>query len=71
MRALIQTIKNIYKIEDLRFRIGYTLLILLIYRVGSFIVLPGVDPSQLAALEQQTSDGVLGLLKLKTALMLL
>lgn len=64
MRALIQTIKNIYKIEDLRYRIGYTLLILLIYRLGSYIVLPGIDPSQLAALEAQTADGVLGLLNM-------
>ena len=64
MRALIQTIKNIAKIEDLRYRIGYTLLILLIYRLGSYIVLPGVDPSQLAALEKQTADGVLGLLNM-------
>ena len=64
MRALIQTIKNIYKIEDLRYRIGYTMLILLIYRLGSYIVLPGVDPSQLAALEKQTADGVLGLLNM-------
>jgi len=64
MRALIQTIKNIAKIEDLRYRIGYTLLILLIYRLGSYIVLPGIDPSQLAALQKQTSDGVLGLLNM-------
>jgi preprotein translocase subunit SecY len=64
MRALIQTIKNIYKIEDLRYRILYTLFILLIYRLGSFIVLPGIDPSQLAALKNQTSDGVLGLLNM-------
>lgn len=62
MRALIQTIKNIAKIEDLRYRIGYTLFILLIYRLGSYIVLPGIDPSQLAALKNQTSDGLLGLL---------
>ncbi len=64
MRALIQTIKNIAKIEDLRFRIVYTLFILLIYRLGSFISLPGVDPSQLAALKNQTSEGVLGLLNM-------
>ena len=64
MRALIQTIKNIAKIEDLRYRILYTLFILLIYRIGSFIVLPGVDPSQLAALKKQTADGVLGLLNM-------
>lgn len=64
MRALIQTIKNIAKIEDLRYRIVYTLFILLIYRLGSFIVLPGIDPSQLAALKSQTADGVLGLLNM-------
>jgi preprotein translocase subunit SecY len=64
MRALIQTIKNIAKIEDLRYRILYTLLILLIYRLGSFIVLPGIDPSQLSALKNQTADGVLGLLNM-------
>lgn len=64
MRALIQTIKNIYKIEDLRYRIGYTLFILLIYRLGSFVVLPGIDPSQLTALKDQTADGVLGLLNM-------
>ena len=62
MRALIETIKNIWKIEDLRSRILYTLGILLIYRLGSFITLPGIDPSQLAALKQQTATGVLGLL---------
>ncbi|MEA2107484.1 MAG: preprotein translocase subunit SecY [Bacteroidota bacterium] len=64
MRALIQTIKNIAKIEDLRYRIGYTIFILLIYRLGSYIVLPGIDPGQLSALKQQTSAGVLGLLNM-------
>lgn len=64
MKALIQTIKNIVKIEDLRYRILYTLFILLIYRLGSYIVLPGIDPSQLTALKSQTSDGVLGLLNM-------
>ena len=62
MKSFIETIKNIFKIEDLRSRILYTLGILLIYRLGSFVVLPGVDPSQLSALQQQTSDGILGLL---------
>jgi len=64
MRGLIDTIKNIWKIEDLRQRILFTLGILLIYRLGSFIVLPGVDPGQLDALQQQTSGGVLGLLNM-------
>lgn len=62
MKAFINTLKNIYKIEDLRSRIFYTLGILLIYRLGSFVTLPGVDPAQLENLRNQTADGVLGLL---------
>ncbi len=62
MKNLIQTIRNIFKIEDLRVRILNTLFFLLIYRLGTHIVLPGVDPEQLAALQNQTSGGVLGLL---------
>ena len=62
MRQFIETIRNIWRIEDLRKRILYTLGILLIYRLGSFITLPGIDPTQLAGLKQQTSSGVLGLL---------
>ncbi len=62
MKALIETIKNIFKIEDLRQRILYTLGILLIYRLGSYIVLPGIDPDALAGLKAQTSGGVMGLL---------
>lgn len=64
MRRLIQTIKNIYKIEELRKRIGYTLLLLLVYRLGSFIVLPGIDPSQLATLQSTSSEGLVGLLNM-------
>ena len=64
MKRLIETIRNIYKIEDLRKRILYTLGILLIYRFGSFIVLPGVDPSHLSALHTQTKEGLLGLLNM-------
>lgn len=62
MKKLIDTIKNIYKIEELRQRIGFTLGILLIYRLGSFVVIPGVDPNMLQNLQKQTADGVMGLL---------
>jgi len=62
MKRLLQTIRNIYKIEELRKRILYTLGILLLYRFGSFVVLPGVDPKMLGALDKQTSEGLLGLL---------
>jgi preprotein translocase subunit SecY len=64
MKAFIETIKNIYKIEELRSRILYTLGILLIYRLGAKIVLPGVDPSQLQLLQERASQGVLGLLNM-------
>ena len=64
MRKLIETLRNIYKIEELRNRILYTLGILLIYRLGSFIVLPGVDPNMLSALQQQGSEGLMGLLNM-------
>ncbi len=64
MKRLIETLKNIYKIEDLRFRIGTTLFLLLIYRLGSFVSLPGIDPAQLENLKSQTSDGLLGLINM-------
>ncbi|WP_299579634.1 preprotein translocase subunit SecY [uncultured Sunxiuqinia sp.] len=62
MKKFIETLKNIYKIEDLRSRLGITLFFLLIYRLGSFVALPGIDPAQLGELKNQTSDGLLGLL---------
>ncbi len=60
MRKFIETLKNIYRIEELRKRILYTLWIVLVYRLGSFVVLPGIDPTKLGALKRQTADGVLG-----------
>ena len=62
MKNFINTIKNIWKIEDLRYRILFTLGIILIYRLGKDITLPGIDPSQLANLKAQTATGVLGIL---------
>jgi preprotein translocase subunit SecY len=62
MKKFIETLKNIYKIEDLRARILYTLGIILVYRLGSHVVLPGVNPNELAALQSRSSEGVLGLL---------
>ena len=58
----IQTIKNIWKIEDLRVRIGITLLFVAIYRFGSYVVLPGIDPAMLTRLQEQTSGGLMSLL---------
>ncbi len=62
MKRFIDTIKNIFKIEDLRTRILLTLGYIVIYRLGTHIVLPGINPNELAGLEKQTSQGVLGLL---------
>jgi preprotein translocase subunit SecY len=62
MKKLIETIKNIWKIEDLRTRLLTTLLFVLIYRFGSFIVLPGIDPAALTALKTQTAGGLMALL---------
>ena len=64
MKKLIQTIKNIFKIEELRTRILYTLGLLVIYRLGSFIVLPGIDSAQLANLQSSSSEGLVGLLNM-------
>jgi preprotein translocase subunit SecY len=58
----IETIKNIWKIEELRHKLGVTILFILIYRFGSFIVLPGIDPSALEALRAQTEGGLMSLL---------
>jgi len=66
MKKLIETLKNIYKIEDLRSRLGLTLLLLAVYRFGSFVILPGIDPNpaNFEALRSQGSDGILGLLNM-------
>ena len=64
MKRLIQTIQNIYKIEELRKRIIYTLGIVLIYRLGAHVVLPGVDPEMLSNLKSQSNSGLLGLLNM-------
>ncbi len=61
MRA-IETIKNIWKIEELRKRIIITILFVLVYRAGSYVVLPGIDPQFLTQLRAQTSGGLLQLL---------
>ncbi|MEI6347799.1 MAG: preprotein translocase subunit SecY [Bacteroidota bacterium] len=62
MKRLIETLKNIYKIEDLRKRIIYTILIVVIYRLGSHIVIPGIDPNMLTDFKRNSQEGLLGLL---------
>ena len=62
----IETIKNIFKIEELRKRIAYTCLLILIYRLGCFVVLPGIDATLLANsdLSQTAQKGLVGLLNM-------
>ena len=62
MKKLIETLKNIWKIEDLRSRILITLLFAAIYRFGSFVVLPGINPAMLDKLQSQTQGGLMSLL---------
>ena len=60
----IETIKNIYKIEELRKRLVYTFLLILIYRFGCFVVLPGIDASMIAGLQSTAQEGLVGLLNM-------
>ncbi len=64
MKKFIETIKNIFKIEELRKRLVYTFVLILIYRLGCFVVLPGIDASMLANLQSSTQDGLVGLLNM-------
>ncbi|MGM9703389.1 MAG: preprotein translocase subunit SecY [Prevotella sp.] len=62
MKKLIETLKNIWKIEDLRQRILVVILFTAIYRFGSFVVLPGINPAMLDKLQSQTQGGLMSLL---------
>ncbi|MDR1380025.1 MAG: preprotein translocase subunit SecY [Tannerella sp.] len=59
---VVDTIKNIWKIEDLRKRILITLLYVTIYLFGTYVVIPGVDPKDLTGLANQTRGGLMALL---------
>ena len=62
MKKFIETLKNCWKIEDLRQRLLITLLFTAIYRFGSFVVLPGINPASLGQLQKQTEGGLMSLL---------
>ncbi len=64
MKKIAETIKNIWRIEDLRMRLLITILFIAIYRFGSFVVLPGIDSGKLQALHEQTSGGLMSLLNM-------
>lgn len=65
MKKFLETIRNIWKIEELKARILYTLGILLVYRLGTHVVIPGIDPTRLANL-QQPSGNILDIINLFT-----
>lgn len=62
MKKFIETLKNCFEVKDLRQRLLLTFLFVAIYRFGSYVVLPGIDPARLEALQQQTSGGLMSLL---------
>ncbi len=64
MKKFFATLKNIWMIEDLRMKILITIGFAAIYRFGSFVVLPGINPSHLTALRDQTSEGLMSLLNM-------
>ena len=64
MKKFIETIKNIFKIEELRKRLGYTLALILVYRFGCQVVLPGIDANLLATFQDNTQEGLVGLLNM-------
>ncbi|RXE70874.1 preprotein translocase subunit SecY [Muribaculaceae bacterium Isolate-002 (NCI)] len=62
MMRFIQTIKNIWTIEELRKRLTVTFLLVVVYRLGCYVALPGINPHDLEQLQSQTSGGLMQLL---------
>ena len=62
MKKLIEYLRNCWRIEDLRQRILITILFVAIYRFGSFVVLPGINPAALEKLQEQTAGGLMSIL---------
>jgi preprotein translocase subunit SecY len=62
VKKLIQTLKNIWSIEELRSKILFTLMMIVVYRIGSHIVLPGIDPIKLELGKAQGGNGILDLI---------
>lgn len=64
MKNFINTLKNIWRIDDLRVRIINTLLFILIYRLGSYIILPGVNSDVLSEASKTANEGIVGLINI-------
>ena len=66
MKKFFESLANVWKIEELRNRITFTLLLLLVYRFGAHVTLPGIDATQLASLAGQTKNGIGSILDMFT-----
>ena len=66
MKNFIETLKNVWKIEELKNKILFTLLMLVVYRFGAHVTLPGIDAAQLGGLEGQTKEGIGSILDMFT-----
>ena len=66
MKNFIETFKNVWKIEELKNKILFTLLMLVVYRFGAHVTLPGIDAAQLGGLEGQTKEGIGSILDMFT-----
>jgi len=62
VKKLVQTLRNIWSIEDLKSKIIVTFSLIFVYRLGTYIVLPGIDPNKLSALSSNAKGGALGLI---------
>jgi preprotein translocase subunit SecY len=62
VKKLFKTLQNIWSIEELRAKILFTLLLVAVYRVGTHIVLPGIDPARLSSFSQSSRGGILGVI---------
>lgn len=62
MKKLFDTIKNIWRIDDLRYKLQITFWLLLVYRIGSYVTLPGIDPSLLDS--KQSDGGLFGIINM-------
>jgi len=64
VKKLIETFQNIYRIEELRYKLVLTFWLLLAYRLGTYVTLPGVDPNMLQGSEKQADGGIFGLINM-------
>jgi len=64
VKKIIETFQNIYRIEELRYKLVLTFWILVAYRFGTYVTLPGVDPNMLQGSAQQSSSGIFGLINM-------